>query len=194
MKIVGLLLAAGQSTRMGQPKQLLVWKGRPLVAHIATEALASQLAGLTVVVGAAEAQVRVALRDLSVQIVTNSAYAEGLGTSLAVGLRALPADTTAAMVLLVDQPLVTVRLINELINAYRAVPAALALVPVYRSQRGNPVIIAADLFAELTTLRGDAGARAVFNRYTDQIVWHETNDPAVITDADTPEAWRALQA
>ncbi|WP_298400481.1 nucleotidyltransferase family protein [uncultured Chloroflexus sp.] len=193
MKIVGLLLAAGQSTRMGQPKQLLVWKGRPLVAHIATEALASQLAGLTVVVGAAEAQVRVALRDLSVQIVTNSAYAEGLGTSLAVGLRALPADTTAAMVLLVDQPLVTVRLINELINAYRAVPAALALVPVYRSQRGNPVIIAADLFAELTTLRGDAGARAVFNRYTDQIVWHETNDPAVITDADTPEAWRALQ-
>lgn len=193
MKIAGLLLAAGQSTRMGQPKQLLDWKGRPLVAHIATEALASQLAGLTVVVGAAETQVRAALRDLPVQIVTNPAYAEGLGASLAVGLRALPADADAAMVLLVDQPLVTARLINELVDAYRAAPAALALVPVYRGQRGNPVIVAAGLFAELQTLRGDTGARAVFNRYADQIVWHETNDPAIITDADTPEAWRALQ-
>ncbi|WP_322487452.1 nucleotidyltransferase family protein [Chloroflexus sp.] len=193
MKIAGLLLAAGQSTRMGQPKQLLDWQGRPLVAHIAAEALASQLAGLTVVVGAAEAQVRAALRDLPVQIVSNPAYAEGLGTSLGAGLRALPADTAAAMVLLVDQPLVTARLINELIDAYRAVPAALALVPVYRVQRGNPVIVAAALFAELQTLRGDTGARAVFSRYAEQIVWHETNDPAVVTDADTPEAWRALQ-
>lgn len=193
MKIAGLLLAAGQSTRMGQPKQLLDWKGRPLVAHIATAALASQLAGLTVVVGAAEAQVRAALRDLPVQIVTNPAYAEGIGASLAVGLRALPADADAAMVLLVDQPLVTARLINELVEVYRAAPAALALVPVYRGQRGNPVIVAAGLFAELQTLRGDTGARAVFNRYADQIVWHETNDPAIITDADTPEAWRALQ-
>lgn len=193
MKIAGLLLAAGQSTRMGQPKQLLDWQGRPLVAHIAAEALASQLAGLTVVVGAAEAQVRAALRDLPVQIVTNPAYAEGLGSSLGAGLRALPADADAAMVLLVDQPLVTARLMNELIDAYRTAPAALALVPVYRGQRGNPVIVAAALFAELQTLRGDTGARAVFNRYADQIVWHETNDPAVVTDADTPEAWRALQ-
>ncbi|OAN45475.1 4-diphosphocytidyl-2C-methyl-D-erythritol kinase [Chloroflexus islandicus] len=193
MKIAGLLLAAGQSTRMGQPKQLLDWQGRPLVAHIAAEALASQLAGLTVVVGAAEAQVRAALRDLPVQIVTNPAYAEGLGSSLGAGLRALPADADAAMVVLVDQPLVTARLMNELIDAYRTAPATLALVPVYRGQRGNPVIVAAALFAELQTLRGDTGARAVFNRYAGQIIWYETNDPAVVTDADTPEAWRALQ-
>ncbi|WP_322510939.1 nucleotidyltransferase family protein [Chloroflexus sp.] len=193
MNIVGLLLAAGQSSRMGQPKQLLNWRGRPLVAHIAAEALASRLAGLTVVVGAAETQVRAALGDLPAQIVTNPAYAEGLGASLATGLRALPADADAAMVLLVDQPLVTARLINELIDAYCAAPTAAALVPVYNGQRGNPVIVSASLFTALQTLRGDTGARTVFHRYAEQIIWHETNDPAVITDVDTPEAWRALQ-
>lgn len=193
MNIVGLLLAAGQSSRMGQPKQLLNWRGRPLVAHVAAEALASRLAGLTVVVGAAETQVRAALGDLPAQIVTNPAYAEGLGASLATGLRALPANADAAMVLLVDQPLVTARLINELIDAYCATPTAAALVPVYNGQRGNPVIVSASLFTELQTLRGDTGARTVFHRYAEQIIWHETSDPAVITDVDTPEAWRALQ-
>ncbi|MGC8800462.1 MAG: nucleotidyltransferase family protein [Chloroflexus aggregans] len=192
MKIVGLLLAAGQSSRMGQPKQLLLWKNRPLVAHIAHEALNSQLDGLTVVIGAAGEHVQAALRDLPVTIVSNPAYAAGISTSLAAGLRALPSDTTAAMILLVDQPLVTSRLINDLIAAYRATPTALALVPMYQGQRGNPVIVGAPLFAELQTLQGDTGARTVFQRYTDQIIWYQTNDPAIIIDADTPEAWQAL--
>jgi molybdenum cofactor cytidylyltransferase len=192
MKIVGLLLAAGQSVRMGQPKQLLLWKNRPLVAYIAHEALNSQLDGLTVVIGAAGEHVQATLRDLPVTIVSNPAYVAGLSTSLAAGLRALPSDTTAAMILLVDQPLVTSRLINELIAAYRATPTALALVPMYQGQRGNPVIVGAPLFAELQTLQGDTGARSVFQRYTDQIIWYQTDDPAVITDTDTPEAWQAL--
>ncbi|WP_298817737.1 nucleotidyltransferase family protein [Chloroflexus sp.] len=192
MKIVGLLLAAGLSSRMGQPKQLLAWRGQPLVTYVARQALASQLAGLTVVVGASADQVREALRELPVTIITNPSYQEGLGTSLAAGLRALPADSDAAMVLLVDQPLVTTRLIDELIAAYHAAPDALALVPTYQGQRGNPVIIAAPLFAELQTLRGDTGARAIFNRHAERIVWHEVADPAIVIDVDTPEAWRSL--
>ncbi|MEF3273292.1 MAG: nucleotidyltransferase family protein [Chloroflexus sp.] len=192
MKIAGLLLAAGQSSRMGQPKQLLIWQGQPLVARIAQQALASQLVDLTVVVGAHEEQVREALRELPLTIVTNPDYRAGLGTSLAAGLRALPSERDAAMILLVDQPLITTRLINELVAAYRTRPDAAALIPVYQGQRGNPVIIAAALFAELQTLRNDTGARAVFHRYTDRIIWYEVNDPAVIIDVDTPEAWQAL--
>lgn len=192
MKIYGLLLAAGQSSRMGQPKQLLSWRGRPLVTHIASEALASHLAGLTVVVGAAEAAVRTALHNLPLTIITNPAYSAGLSTSLVAGLRALPDDAAAAMVLLVDQPLVTTRLINQLLSAHQATPGAVALVPLYQGQRGNPVIIAASLFPELYTLHGDTGARAIFRRYADRVIELEVDDPAVVTDVDTPTAWEAL--
>jgi len=188
MKIYGLLLAAGQSSRMGQPKQLLSWRGRPLVTYIASEALASHLAGLTAV----EAAVRTAVHNLPLTIITNPAYSAGLSTSLVAGLRALPDDAAAAMVLLVDQPLVTTRLINQLLSAYQATPGAVALVPLYQGQRGNPVIIAASLFPELYTLHGDTGARVIFRRYADRVIELEVDDPAVVTDVDTPTAWEAL--
>jgi len=192
MNIYGLLLAAGQSARMGQPKQLLSWRGQPLVAHVAKEALTVPLAGLVVVVGAAEDAVRSALRDLPVTIVPNPDFAAGLSTSLATGLRSLPATADAALILLVDQPLVTARLIRQLINAYQSRPDVLAVIPRYHGQRGNPVIIAAPLFCELCQLSGDHGARIVLDRYADQIVWLDVDDPAVVTDVDTPAAWQAL--
>lgn len=192
MNIYGLLLAAGQSVRMGQPKQLLSWRGQPLVAHIAAEALAVPLTGLVVVVGAAEDAVRAALRDLPVTIIPNPDFAAGLSTSLATGLRALPATADAAMILLVDQPLVTARLMRQLINAYQSRPDVLAVIPRYRGQRGNPVIIAAPLFNELYQLSGDSGARTVLERYSDQICWLDVDDPAVVTDVDTPAAWQTV--
>jgi molybdenum cofactor cytidylyltransferase len=192
MNIYGLLLAAGQSVRMGQPKQLLSWRGQPLVAHIAAEALAVPLTGLVVVVGAAEDAVRAALRNLPVTIVPNPDFAAGLSTSLATGLRALPATADAAMILLVDQPLVTARLMRQLINAYQSRLDVLAVIPRYRGQRGNPVIIAAPLFNELYQLSGDSGARTVLERYSDQICWLDVDDPAVVTDVDTPAAWQTV--
>ncbi len=194
MKVYGLLLAAGRSTRMGQPKQLLDWRGRPLVAHLTAVALASRLDGIIVVVGAAEAEVRAALRDLPVTIVTNPAYTSGMASSLATGLRALPADAAAALILLVDQPLVTPALLNRLIDVWQTQPAALAVVPFFQGERGNPALIAAPLFADLLTLEGDTGARAIFARYPDRILRLDLDDPAVITDIDTPGDVARLRA
>lgn len=191
MTIHGVLLAAGHSTRMGRPKQLLPWQGRPLVRHVAETALASQLASLVVVVGAEAPAVRQTLADLSgpITVTTCPDYAQGLAASLRCGLSALPATTAGAVVLLVDQPHITAGLIDRLISAFVVTPMAPAVIPRYRGRRGNPVLLAAQLFAELQTLVGDVGARAVLARYTATVRWLDVDDPAVVEDLDTPAAY-----
>ncbi|MCU0493870.1 MAG: nucleotidyltransferase family protein, partial [Chloroflexaceae bacterium] len=130
--IYGLLLAAGTSSRMGQPKQLLDWRGQPLVRHVALQALHSQLDGLVVVVGAQAGAVRQAVgvgsdapaagaaRPMKpLLFAENEAFATGQASSLRVGLAALPASVDAVLVLLVDQPLVTTALLNHMVAEWR---------------------------------------------------------------------------
>ena len=188
--IYGVLLAAGLSTRMGQPKQLLTWQGQPLVRHVAQQALASRLDGLIVVVGAEAAATHAALVGLGgpLQTIENSGYLSGQASSLQVGLGALPSAAQAAVVLLVDQPLITPALVNQVLAAYQQ-SDALAIIPRYADQRGNPVLLARPLFDELKALTGDVGARVVLNRYPESIRWLDVDDPAVVTDMDTPEAY-----
>jgi molybdenum cofactor cytidylyltransferase len=193
--IYGVLLAAGLSSRMGRPKQLLDWRGRPLVRHVAEAALASRLAGLVVVLGAEAEAARAALVGLAGAVETAECadYHTGQAASLRCGLGALPAAATAAMVLLVDQPLVGPELINRLVAAFEEAPEVLAVVPRHQGRRGNPVLIAAGLFAELLTLQGDVGARVLLERHAAQVRWLDVDDPAVLIDADTPEAFARLQ-
>lgn len=195
MGIYGVLLAAGTSSRMGRPKQLLEWGGRPLVRHVVQTALASRLDGLIVVIGAAAAEVRQALDGLTgqVQLVECADYAEGQAASLRAGLAALPAGAEAAVVLLVDMPLVGPALIDRILAAYADAPAAVAVVPRHNGRRGNPALLAAELFAELGALKGDTGARALLERHAERVVWLDVDDPAVTTDADTPEAFERLK-
>lgn len=192
--IFGVLLAAGMSSRMGRPKQLLEWRGRPMVRHVAEQALASRLSGLVVVTGADATAARAALVGLDgpVQTVENPDYAAGQAGSLRAGLAVLPGSTEAALVLLVDQPLVTPALIDAVLDAYEADRSCLAVVPSYQGRRGNPVLLAAPLFAELATLAGDVGARAVLERHAERVCWLAVDDPAAVTDVDTPEAYQGL--
>ncbi|MCG8346704.1 MAG: nucleotidyltransferase family protein [Chloroflexales bacterium] len=221
--IYGILLAAGASARLGWPKQLLEWRGCPLVCHIARQALASDLDGLIVVIGAAAAQVRAALEEdedvgrvaigsrpapsAQLQIIENPDYAAGQAGSLRSGLAALPTDATAAVVLLVDQPLVTPALINALLGVFRAAQRTavskqatqnetsslpVAVIPRYQGQRGNPVLLARSLFPELQGLQGDEGARRVLRHHDAQITWLDTDDQAAVTDVDTLEEYTDL--
>lgn len=192
--IYGLLLAAGRSTRMGRPKQLLPWHGRPLARHVAEVALASRLAGLVVVLGAYAEEVARTLEDLNgaLRQVVCAEYAHGQAASLRCGLEALPASADAVVVLLVDQPRVTAELINRLIAAFEAAPEAVAVAPRYRGQRGTPVLLTQRLFAEVCALEGDLGARPVLARYADAMHWLDVDDPAVVEDADTPEDFAHL--
>jgi molybdenum cofactor cytidylyltransferase len=179
---------------MGRPKQLLEWRGRPLVRHVAEQALASRLLGLVVVVGAAAEPSRAALSGLDgpVLIVENPAYADGQAGSLRTGLSAVPATARAALVLLVDQPLVTSALIDRLVAAFDNDPSAMAIVPYFQGKRGNPVLLARGLFEELRSLEGDVGARDVLARHADGVRRVEVDDPAVVADMDTPEDYDGM--
>jgi molybdenum cofactor cytidylyltransferase len=189
--IAGLLLAAGASTRMGAPKQLLDWGGVPLVRHVAVNALQARLDALYIVLGAHAQPVAQALDGLSVTLVENPGYAEGLGSSLRSGVAALPAQTTAVVVLLGDQPLVTPALIDRLIEAAHD-DAVLISAPLVDGRRANPVLFKATLFPALLQTRGDQGARAVIAAHQQALRLVPADEGAAV-DIDTPEAYARLR-
>lgn len=193
--IFGILLAAGMSTRMGLPKQTLDWGGRPLVRHVAEQALASRLDGLIVVLGAEASVVRAALSGLSgpVQTVENLEYRVGQALSLRSGMMALPMVASAVVVLLVDQPFVSPGLIDTIIAAYNADREVAAVAPYYQGRRGNPVLLDRRLFGELIMLTGDMGARKLLDHHAAAVRRLDLADPAIVTDIDTWESYAHLR-
>jgi molybdenum cofactor cytidylyltransferase len=178
---------------MGALKQLLPWRGEPLVRHAARQALASGLEGLVVVLGHEAAAVAATLDGLPVQCVRNAEYATGQASSLRAGLAALPGEAEAAVVLLCDQPLVTPALIDAIVASYNGAPGVVAVIPRFEGQRGNPVLLARPLFAELMTLEGDEGARRVLQRHAERVRWLDVGDAAAVTDVDTLEAYESVK-
>ncbi len=177
--IAAIVLAAGTSSRMGRQKLLLpVTGGRPLVRLSVERVLAAALDHVVVVVGREAEAVRAALAGLPVRVVPNPRYAEGQSTSLRAGLEALPPGTEAAVLALGDQPLPDPALIRRLVARFRQGDAAV-VVPRYQDGRGNPVLFAAAVFAELRELTGDQGGRGVVARDPGRVV-------EVVVDARMP--------
>ena len=191
-RVAALVLAAGASTRMGRPKQLLDWDGRPLVRATAEVALAARLDPLLVVVGGAQAQVAGALTGLPLRMIANPAYAAGQSTSLRAGIAALGQDADAVVVLLGDQPFVTAAIVERLVAEWRA-SAAVIVAPIYAGQRGNPVLFARAVFPELLTVQGDQGARAVLAADHARVRLVAFDDPRPLADIDTPEDYERLR-
>lgn len=184
--IAGIILAAGNSSRMGRPKQLLDWDGAPLVRLVAEYALASQLNHVLVVVGAAAEQVTAALDGLPLSIVNNPEYATGQGSSLRVGMTALAANVDAALILLGDQPFVTPPVIDRLLDRWLESRAPI-VAPSYRGQRGNPVLFERQLFAQLAVVEGDQGAREILRARAAEVDLVPFDDDRPLLDIDTPE-------
>jgi molybdenum cofactor cytidylyltransferase len=180
--ISAIVLAAGAATRFGASKQLAPFRGKPLLEHVLGELRASVIDDVTVVLGAHADAIRRQISFTSERVVTNSDYALGMSTSIHAGLRALPADVEAAMIVLGDQPYVRARTMNALVDEYRRTRAA-AVIPAYRGKRGNPAIVDRTLFAELLTLRGDVGGRAIFAKHDVAIL--DVDEPGVVADIDT---------
>jgi len=193
--VAAVVLGAGRSSRMGGPNKLLAEiAGRPLVRIVVDAALRSRARPVLVVTGHQRERVEAALAGLPVQFVHNPNFADGLATSLKVGIAALPAETDGAIVCLGDMPQVDAALIDRLIGAFDPQKGALIVVPSIDGQRGNPVVWSRRFFADLMAVEGDVGARYLIGRYPEAIAEVPLTGTAALTDVDTPEALAAVKA
>jgi molybdenum cofactor cytidylyltransferase len=195
LRVAALVLAAGRSTRMGAINKLIAEiGGKPLVRIAAEQALGSRAKPVIVVTGHERERVEAALAGLPVRFVNNPDYAEGLGTSLKVGIAAVPADADAAIVCLGDMPQVDSQLIDKLLAALDPERGALVVVPIFDGRRGNPVVWSRRFFPDLMSISGDIGARHLIGSYAEAVVEVPVAGAAALTDVDTPESFSAVKA
>lgn len=181
-----VILAAGASTRLGTPKQLLPCRGQSLLRHTAEVAIASSCSPIVVVLGAQAERLQVEVQQLPVYVVENKRWAEGMSSSIHTGLRELQAidsSVKAAVILLCDQPFVSAALVRQLIKGYQHT-GKLIVASEYADTIGVPALFNRDLFPALMTLQADQGARHVIQHYVQAVT--RVPFPLGGIDIDTP--------
>jgi CTP:molybdopterin cytidylyltransferase MocA len=189
LKLAAIVLAAGRSERFGRPKPLLPIGDATFLGAILDTIAASRIEEVRVVLGHAAEEVKAAL-GLSEEIFTvNLGYDAGMLSSVRAGIHALPAGLAGFFLWPVDHPLVRPATIDVLADAYERRGNPIVL-PVYREARGHPVLFAASLAPELIASPDGVGARQVVHAHADKVLSVPVDDPGVVTDIDTPEAYR----
>jgi molybdenum cofactor cytidylyltransferase len=187
-----VILAAGESARMGTPKQLLAVEGRALVLRAVEAALASAAWPVVVVLGAHAEKIRPLFARLPVLVVENPAWSEGMAASIRAGvttLRQFSRQLDAAVVALCDQPAFSAGVIAQLVAAQRTTGRSIVAAH-YGGRNGAPALFLRDHFETLTHLTGEEGARALLNGSPDRVT--AINLPALALDLDTPADYAAL--
>ena len=187
--VAGVILAAGDARRMGQPKQLLEWRGKPLIRHVAEMALEAGLSSVIVVTGAYANEVEAALEGLPLILVHNQNWEAGQSTSVKRGLDVVRSEVGGVVFILADQPQVPATLIRALCETHAATLAPI-VAPQIDGQRGNPVLFDRATFSDFETLTGDQGGRPLFAHY--QVTWIPWHDSRPLADVDTFEDYQRL--
>ena len=190
--ISGILLAAGLSTRMGEPKQLLPFGESTIVETVVDSMLGATFDEVIVVVGHCAAQIQKQLAGRNVKIVFNPDYHAGMLTSAQTGIRTLK-ESNAFALMLVDQPFITAALIDQVIDAFVHTDKSIAL-PSYNYKRGHPVIFHRRYADDILDLGAESGGvRTLFKRYGDDIHYVTVDTDRVLRDIDYREDYeRAL--
>ncbi len=198
--IAAIVLAAGSSSRMGggRHKLLLPLGEQPVIRHVIDTIQRSQARPIIVVVGHQADSVRAALAPTPVNshvvIIENPSYLQGMSTSIHIGLRTLmnmEQPVQGALIMLGDQPLMTSRVIDTLIETHAETEKRI-IAPLYADQRGNPVLFDASLFPELLAVSGDEGGRSVLQRHREEVASVEVGDATTSFDVDTWEAYQQV--
>ena len=202
-----IILAAGSSSRMGggRHKLLLPLDGRPVLAHVIEATLTSQARPIIIVLGHQADQVRLQIKPYithpDITLIDNADYLQGMSTSMHMGLQKLITSdykkaqssyqVDSALILLGDQPMMTPRVINALITAYRETGKRI-VAPLYGGKRGSPVLFDMSLFPELLEVTGDEGGRTVLERHGQEVELVEMGDALANFDVDTWEAYQQV--
>jgi molybdenum cofactor cytidylyltransferase len=192
-RIGAIVLAAGRSSRMAPHNKLLIpdADGVPMVARVVDAVLASPARPVVVVTGHADEAVRAALSGREVRFVHNPGFADGLSSSLRVGIDALGDQVDAAMVCLGDMPLVSTALLAQLIAAYDPEEGRAIVVPTVGGRQGNPVLWDRRFFPAMRAVAGDVGARHLVGEHAEAVHEVAMEDDAALQDFDTPESLAA---
>jgi molybdenum cofactor cytidylyltransferase len=188
-----ILLAAGSSSRLGRPKQLLPYQGQTLLRHAAEVAVATPCRPLVLVTGALHDELLPEIDGLPFHVVRNDNWADGMASSIAAGLAELETaaegpQVDAVVVILCDQPLLTPEVIGELIVQFQATKQPV-VASSYSGIKGVPALFSRDIFPQLRTLNGAAGARELLQQYKHLPA---VDFPGGATDVDTLEQYAAL--
>ena len=191
--VSALVLAAGTSSRLGQPKQLLPFGSTTLLGHVIAEARAARaLDEHIVIIGAAADAVRRVVDFTGVTLIENPGFGEGCAASYRTGLSAIAAGADAVAILLGDQPGVEAAVIDAVVDSWRREPTPIACA-TYRGRPGHPLIFARALFPQLEALQGDKAAWKIVDAHPDWIRPVPIDRPAP-GDVNTWEAYQALRA
>ncbi|HYV04128.1 MAG TPA: molybdenum cofactor cytidylyltransferase [Blastocatellia bacterium] len=191
--VSAIVLAAGESKRMGRFKQLLTLGGKTFVECCVDNLLASKANEVIVVTGHRDSEVRAALSGRQVRFVQNPDYRDGMASSVKAGVSALPEDATSCLIALVDQPEIGIDVFNLVIDTYSQ-ESPLIVLPAYRGRRGHPILLDLKLKDEILEMDPGLGLRQVLNAHQTQTRYVEVETESVLLDFDTPEDYQRAEA
>ncbi len=185
-----IVLAAGESKRMGKTKQLLPWGDSTIIERVVSNVLESEAGEIIVVLGCQAHSIAPRLADKPVKVVLNRDYRLGMSASIKCGLEHTSKDSDGVMIVLGDQPLIGTETINRLIGEFARSRRGIVF-PVYKKRMGHPVIFAARYKPELSGLTGDFGAKKIIESHPEDILEVEVNSESVIIDINTEKDYRS---
>ncbi|MGA9771014.1 MAG: nucleotidyltransferase family protein [Blastocatellia bacterium] len=187
--ISAVLLAAGESRRMGEFKQLLTLDGKTFIERCVDNLLAARVGEVVVVTGYRDEDVRRAVGDRPVRFAHNTDYREGMSSSLKRGVESLSKNARACLIALVDQPQISVDIFNRVIKEYET-NQPLIVIPTFEGRNGHPIILDLKLKEEILSLDPAEGLRQVVHAHASEIYRVDVAQESVLMDFDLPEDYR----
>ncbi len=184
--LAAVILSGGASSRMGSPKALLPYQGRPFLEHLLEIISRPEIGARRVVLGADAESIAKAVPLKANEMIINAQWEKGQLSSIQAAVRKLPAGTDGMLVFLIDHPLISSALVGELIAQFYKSKKPIVL-PVYEGRRGHPVIFSASLYPELLRAPLETGARAVVWAHADEVEEVPTNEEGCVLNLNDPE-------
>jgi molybdenum cofactor cytidylyltransferase len=189
--IRSIVLAAGESKRMGLPKMLLKFNGKTMIENVLDHVAESDSDGTLVVLGAGSEDLIDLVRKYDVEYCYNRNFRDGMLSSVQCGFKNLPSDTVATLVFQGDQPFITPAVINMVIKAYKTSEKGI-IIPVYKGKRGHPLLLDKKYSDQIDELDPGEGLRSITYLNSDDVLEIETDEPGILRDFDTYDDYKKV--